>query len=98
MKDTLVALLASRKFWTGTISLTAVFAAVLLRSLGLIPADALIPTIVAITTTALGFIGATAWEDVAASNAEGKANAPALPSPVTTNVTNVSQPTPPPAA
>lgn len=91
MKDTLVALFSSRKFWTGTISLAAVFAAVLLRSLNLIPADALIPTIVAITTTALGFIGATAWEDVAASKADAVANTTPV-SPVTTNVTNVSQP------
>lgn len=93
MNSTVNALLTSRKFWTGTLSMAAVFAAVLLRSLNLIPADALIPTIVAITTTALGFIGATAWEDVA----DKKANAPAaLPqNTTTTNVTNVSQPQPP---
>ncbi len=93
MKDTLAALLSSRKFWVGTISMAAVFAAVFLRSLQLIPADALIPTIVAITTTGLGFVGATSWEDVATKNA----NAPVSPAPAqTTNVTNVSQPQPKP--
>lgn len=93
MKDTMVSLFNSRKFWTGTISMAAVFAAVFLRSLNLIPGDALIPTIVAITTTGLGFIATTAWEDVA----DKKANTPQqlAQSPVTTNVTNVSQPTPP---
>ncbi len=64
MNTTLVALLNSRKWWVGTMSVAAVFAAVLLRSLQLIPADALIPTIAAITTTGLGFIGSTAWENV----------------------------------
>ncbi len=63
VRDTWHILFTSRKFWVGTISVTAVFAAVLLRSLNLIPADALIPTITAITATGLGFIGATAHED-----------------------------------
>lgn len=90
MKDTVVLLLSSRKFWTGTISMAAVFAAVFLRSMNLIPSEALIPTIVAITSTGLGFIATTAWEDVA----DKRANTPQqLPqSPVTTNVTNVSKP------
>ncbi len=53
-------------------SVAAVFAAVLLRSLQLIPADALVPTIVAITTTGLGFIGSVAWEDAAAAKNNAK--------------------------
>jgi len=58
-------LLQSRKFWVGTITVLAVFASVYLRAAGKIPADALIPTIAAITSTALGLIGGIAWEDVA---------------------------------
>ncbi len=74
MNDTLTALLSSRKFWVGTLSLAGVAAAVTLRALGLIPADALVPTIVAVTTTALGFIGATAYEDAAEKSIEQIAN------------------------
>ncbi len=87
MNQALVGLLQSRKFWTGSISMAAVFAAVILCALKLIPESSLIPTISAITATGLGFIGATAWEDVA----DKKANTPAAPSATTTNVTNVSK-------
>jgi hypothetical protein len=63
MLKTWSALLSSRKFWTGTITVAAVIGAVALRATGKIPADALVPTIVAITATALGVIGGIAWED-----------------------------------
>lgn len=63
MKETLLSLLNSRKFWTGAISLVAVAASVLLVTLKLIPESALIPTISAITATALGFMASTAYED-----------------------------------
>lgn len=63
MKDTIVALLNSRKFFVGAISLTAVFGSVLLRALNLIPQDALVPTISAITATGLGFMASQAHED-----------------------------------
>lgn len=65
MKETFITLLASRKFWVGTLTVVAVAAATTLRALNLIPSDALIPTITAITATGLGFIGATAAEDAA---------------------------------
>jgi hypothetical protein len=66
MKDTLVLLLSSRKFWVGFLTISAVFAAVFLRSMNMITAEALVPTIIAITSTGLGFIGSVAWESVSA--------------------------------
>ncbi len=68
MNNTTTALLTSRKFWAGTLSLAAVVAAVTLRTLNLIPADSLIPTISAITAVCLGFMGSTALEDAASKN------------------------------
>lgn len=90
MKDALLSLASSRKFWTGTISVAAVFAAVLLVALKIIPEASLIPTISAITATALGFMGSTAWVDAAAV----KAQAPSQSTAPVTNVTNVSNPQP----
>ena len=63
MNNTVLALLSSRKFLTGGVSLLAVFSAVLLVALKTIPESSLIPTISAITATALGFMGTTAYED-----------------------------------
>ena len=89
MKDALLALVSSRKFWTGTVSVMAVFGAVLLCALKIIPESSLIPTISAITATALGFMGTTAWEDTSKT----KANSVQPPaSAASVNVTNVSQP------
>lgn len=57
------ALFSSRKFWVGTITVAAVIGAVVLRALDKVPADALVPTITAMTAAALGVIGSIAWED-----------------------------------
>ena len=69
MKDAVVALLSSRKFFVGTITVLAVISAVVLRALDKIPADALVPTIVSLTAVALGVIGTIAWEDTASAQA-----------------------------
>lgn len=60
---TFALLLASRKFWVGSLSLAATFSVVLLRALDKIPADAMIPTMAAITATGLGVVSSIAWED-----------------------------------
>ena len=62
-------LFGSRKFWTATLTVLAVLGAVVLRALDKIPADALLPTIGALTSTGLGLVGAIAWEDAAAKSA-----------------------------
>lgn len=64
MNATVVALLTSRKFWVGTISVGAVFASVLLVVLKIIPQEALIPTISSITAMGMTYITAVAWENV----------------------------------
>jgi hypothetical protein len=69
MVNTFSALLSSRKFWVGTLTVIATLGAVLLRSLDKIPADALLPTIGAVTTLGLGVIGSIAWEDAALKTA-----------------------------
>lgn len=63
------ALLQSRKFWIGFLSVAAVFAAVFLRSMNLIPADALIPTITAITAAGVTGVSAIVVESVSADKA-----------------------------
>jgi hypothetical protein len=88
MLAAITALLSSRKFLTGAMSITAVICAVVLQSLGKIPPEALIPTIIAITTTGLGFIGATAYEDGAAKGAGGRDAPP--PAPVVQNAPAVN--------
>lgn len=72
-------LFASRKFWIGTLSITATLGAVFLRAIDKLPADALLPTIAAITTTGLGVIGSIAWEDSAAKGAGGQDAPPPAP-------------------
>lgn len=62
MKDTLVSLLSSRKFWVGTLTVGSVFASTILVALKIIPESALIPTITAVTATGMTFITATAFE------------------------------------
>ncbi len=62
MKNTVVLLLSSRKFWVGTMSVAGVFAASILCALKVIPESALIPTITAVTATGMSFIGAVAFE------------------------------------
>lgn len=76
--STLSALLGSRKFWVGTLTIAATVGAVVLRVVDKIPADALVPTIAAITATGLTVIGSIAWEDAAAKGAGG-GGAPSLP-------------------
>lgn len=61
--ETLMTLFSSRKFLTSAIAMCSVLGVVYLRATGKIPADAMIPTITAMTTAALGLIGATAYED-----------------------------------
>jgi len=79
MVDTWKALLSSRKFWVGTVSVAAIAAAVTLVSLGKLPESALLPTISAITTMGLSVIGSIAWEDAAAKRAGGGGAPPTLP-------------------
>lgn len=73
MKNAWVALLSSRKWWVGTLTVGAVIAATTLVALGKLPAAQLVPTIAAITATGMGVIGAIAWEDVASKASQ---NAP----------------------
>lgn len=70
MTSTFSNLLQSRKFWIGTLSVAAVFAAVLLRTLNLIPAEALIPTITAVTAAGMTGVSAIAIESVSADKVE----------------------------
>lgn len=86
MKNALIALLSSRKTWVGLLTVFSVVGAVVLRALDKLPADALVPTIGAISSIGLGIIGSIAWEDV---NRAKPAEAP------TQNVT-VNQPQPAP--
>jgi len=90
--NTLTALLTSRKFWIGTMSVAATLGAVLLRALNKIPADALVPTMAAITATGLGVIGSIAWEDAASKGAGGSAAPPPAPAAETAVQVNVAQP------
>ena len=69
MKNAWSLLLASRKFWMGLLTIVAVVSSVVLRALDKIPADALLPTISAITAVGLGIIGSIAWEDAASKRA-----------------------------
>jgi hypothetical protein len=71
VKDTVVALLSSRKFYVGTLTIIAVIAAVVMVVLGKIPPEHLTVTIGAITATGITVIGSIAWEDGAAKNAAG---------------------------
>jgi hypothetical protein len=85
-------LFSSRKFWIGTLTIAATLGAVFLRATGKLPADALVPTIGAITSVGLSVIGSIAWEDSASKGAGGSA-APPLPASAETAVqVNVAQP------
>lgn len=89
---TFTLLLASRKFWVGSLSLAATFGVVLLRALDKIPADAMIPTMAAITATGLGVVSSIAWEDSSKSKvAAAEASKPTAP----TQTVNVSSYPPP---
>jgi hypothetical protein len=81
-------LLASRKFWIGMLSVVCVIAAVTLRALDKIPADALVPTIASLTAIAGGFMLSTAWEDVATKSVQAAAST--RPSPAPTQTVNVA--------
>jgi hypothetical protein len=88
MVETWKVLLASRKFWVGLISVVCVIAAVTLRALDKIPADALVPTIASLTAIAGGFMLSTAWEDVATKSVQAAAST--RPSPAPTQTVNVA--------
>ncbi len=91
------ALFSSRKFWVGTLSVVCTIGAVTLRAMGLIPADALVPTIIALTTTSVGFMVSTAWEDSAQKKADAAVLAPpnAPQQTVNVNPTPANPSTPP---
>lgn len=76
VKGTWQALLSSRKFWVGTITVAAVLGAVALRATGKIPADALVATVTSLTTVAMSVIGSIAWEDASASAAVAPVTTP----------------------
>ena len=78
--NTVVALLSSRKFWVGLLTIAATVGAVVLRVTDKIPSDALVPTIVAITATGLGVIGSIAWEDAALKGSGAPLVPPSHPS------------------
>jgi hypothetical protein len=65
MISTWALLLGSRKFWVGTLTVASVFVATYLRAKGLIPADALLPTILGVATAGISVITANGLEDAA---------------------------------
>lgn len=58
-------LFGSRKFWLGLLTLASLAAAVVLRVTDKIPADALVPTITALTAVGISSVLSIAWEDAA---------------------------------
>lgn len=70
MKNAWLALLSSRKTWVGLLTVASVVGAVVLRALDKLPAEALVPTIGAISSVGLGIIGSIAWEDSAAKGSK----------------------------
>lgn len=63
MISTFGALMQSRKFWVGTITVLAMVGAVVLRVTGKIGPSDLLPTILGLSATGSTLIGAIAWED-----------------------------------
>jgi hypothetical protein len=81
MKNAITRILASSKFLVGTLTVSAIVAAVVLRVFDKIPGDALLPTIAGITATGYAFIRATGDEDAALKSAGGKATPVKEPAP-----------------
>lgn len=87
MFDTIRALLNSRKWWVGSLTILATFGVLALRALDKIPADAMGMTMATLTTIGLGVIGSIAWEDTTAKKADATRAAPAPAPAAETNVT-----------
>ena len=66
MKNAWIALLSSRKWWTGFLTISAIATATFLVHAKMLETAQLVPTIGAITAIGISVIGSIAWEDSSA--------------------------------
>jgi hypothetical protein len=67
-------LLQSRKMWVGLLALLSIAGTLLLVTIGKIPAEAMVPTIAAVSGIGLSIIGSIAWEDTVRARSNASTN------------------------